>query len=173
MRQARDEFEIDTTKLDEKFSVFYRTLSYMPMTRFLALNKDRTPRQLRKPVPRSKSAALEELIGYVNGTKEVEPVITDSRQLKQLADVIDNRPAREYLRTTRDLAAAWQLTGGQENRLISNLQRASICLDEALRDAYRYKQDPKVKELVRRCAQSMIEILRHHPDIKLDIEETK
>ncbi len=145
--QARDTFEIDTSKLEKNFSVFYRALSNPSFTEFISLNKDRSPKDLRMPIPAKKATALEELIGYIHGTNKVDAVLTDSRQLTKLGEILSSKAAYNHLRVNRNLDQAYQLTGGEERRLIDNLNSASFYLDDALRDAHRYKGSARVARL--------------------------
>lgn len=169
--QARDGFQIDTSKLDKNFSVFYRAITAIPkITRFIDLCRRGTAQELASPVPQEKRDVLEELIGFIHGTAAVEPVITDHRQLKQLGDVLASDLALETLRRTRSLQRAHELVGGESSRLLHNLNEASFYLDEVLRDAHRHTQGPKVKELVRRCAETMAEIVRHFPEAQRVLE---
>ena len=106
------------------------------------------------------------MIGYIHGTREIAPVITDSRQLTMLGEVLESRAAYESLRANRNLLAAWQLTGGEERRLLDNLQRAQIFLQDSLRDVYKYKQSARVKEMVQQCNLVMNEITSHFPEAR-------
>jgi hypothetical protein len=168
--QARDEYDIDTSLMENKFGVFYRALSSLSITKFIGLEGEKSPNGLREPIPRTKALALKEVIEYVHGTKDVIPVITDSRQITMLGEVLESKPALSYLRVNRNLLAAWQLTGGQENRLVGNLQSAAVYLDEALRDSYRFKGSEKARDAVLRCARSMFEILRNYPEVRKSME---
>lgn len=164
--QARDQFEIDTSKLENNFSVFYRVLSSEPMQRFIGLNKNKSVSELKSPVSRVKAEALKELIGYIHGTREVMPVITDSRQLARLGEILESPEALDYLRRSRNFELAYALTGGEERRLIKNLKNASLYLDEALKDAHRHKESSDVVRWIERCAGAMLEILRNFPAVK-------
>lgn len=169
--QARDRFDIDTSAFEKKFSVFVRALSTQPITRFIGLNKDKTPYDLRLPVPVSKRDELEELIGYVYGTRDVDAVLTDSRKLDDLGEVLDKPKARRILRGTRDLPGAHALVPGGGQRLIDNLALADFYLDESVRDVHHYRDDKEVAEIVNRCASTMNEILRHFPKPKTEVAE--
>lgn len=163
--QARDNFNIDTSELEKTFSVFYRALTNPVFADFIGLDKVTAPKEMAKPIAKGKASALEELIGFIHGTQEIEPVITDSRQLTKLAEIFDNKEAYIHLRTFRNLEQAYQLSGGEERRLIDNLNKANVFLDDALRDAHRYKKSKKVAKLVERCMETMLEIIGKFPEI--------
>ena len=163
--QATDSFDIDTSRMPENFGVFFRALSSAQILRFIGLDKDRRPSQLKSPIPAGKRGRLEEIIGYIHGTKEIPPVLHDSRQLTQLGQILENREALANLRISRNLDEAFALAGGEETRLIESLQSASFHLDNALRDAHRHTRSLKVRELVKRCRDTMKEILEKFPSL--------
>jgi hypothetical protein len=169
LQQAREDFGIDTKNLEKNFSVFYRSLSDPHITKFIGLNKDRPPRELKNPISLKKRDNLEELIGFIHGTGKDQAVLTDSRQLTKLGEVLNEEAAYKSLRISRNLEQAYQLTGGEKRRLLDNLERASYYLDEALRDVHRHKGSPKVVSAVRRCAGTIVEILDSFPNIRGEI----
>lgn len=165
--QARDDFEIDTSELEENFSVFYRALNNANIQKFIGLDKkDKKPSKLKKPISEKKKEELEELIEFVHGTAEKGPVITDSRQLTQLGQVLDSPEALSHLRLSRHLRDAYSFTTGERQSLIDSLNAAGFHFSEALRYIHRYKGNPEVARVVERCADSFFEILRHFPEIK-------
>ena len=171
--QARDNFDVDTSKLEKDFSVFYRSLSTPAITQFIGVVKDKAPVELQLPVPEEKAGALEELIGFIHGTRKVIRVLNDSRQLTKLGEILENEEALRQLRLSRNLELAHALTGGEERRLVDNLHSASFYLDEALRDAHRHPESKVVSESVFRCAQTIEQILRSYPEVKRRLEQGK
>jgi hypothetical protein len=156
--------QIDTSGMERNLAVFYRALSSRPIVEFLGIKKNEGPESLRQPVPKPKIERLEEVIGYIHGSGKSPPVITDSRQLTMLGEVLESSPALENLRIERNLLSAYQLTSGEEKRLIRNLERATISLRDALKDSYRYKNSNRVKELVKECVQAVNALLRDFPE---------
>jgi len=169
--QAKSDFGIDTSKLEENFSVFYRSLSSPLITDFIGLKKDIHPRQLRKPVSRKKAAVLEELIGYIHGTNKVDAVIRDSRQLTDLGEILDNKEALDDLRRYRDFDHAFQLSGGEERRLKENLKKANRYLSDALKDVHQYKDSKEISFLIIRFWKTALEVIRHFPKVKDGVEK--
>jgi len=171
--QAKDDFEVDTSRLEKNFSVFYRSLTNPSIVRFIGLNKDKSTSSLRKPIVPGKAKALEELVGFIHGINNTPPVLTDSRQLTMLGEVLDNKQAYAHLRAHRNLQKAHELTGGEERRFIDNLMQASFYLDESLRDAHRQKENEKAIPWLARCAQSVNEILKHFPKVRKSVDEER
>jgi hypothetical protein len=168
--QARDEFEIDVSKMGDDFSVFYRALASVPITQFIGLKKDKSPYELRRPISSKKRQQLADLIGYIYGTEDRPSALKDSRLLTELGEVLVSPTALRALKTTGDVALAYQLVGGGEpRRLIDNLNRASFYLDEALSDAHRHNKDLRIIELVERCVGTMAVILKSFPMIRQQV----
>jgi len=167
--QARDNFGIDVTNLESSFSVFFRAvISIQNIQKFIGLDKNqRDLRKLRRPISERKKDALREVIEFVHGTKNpnVAPVLTDSRKLTELGAVLVHEEALDYLRRSRNLDTAYALTGGEQRSLIRGLNDAGFYLDEALRVAHRHKGDPDVAKVVERCMDSLLEILKHFPEV--------
>jgi len=171
--QARDQFDIDTRNLEKNFGVFYRALSSAPILDFIRLKKEKSPVKLRSPISKRKANALKELIEYIHGTANVGPVLTDSRQLTMLGEVLASPEALDSLRVHRHLKLAYALTGGEERSLVENLQRADFLLGETLKDVYKHKQSTKVVHWVERCAGRMFEILKYFPEVEKRLREVK
>lgn len=169
--QAKN-FQIDTSKLENIYAVFYRAITgNRSIAQFIGLprDKDKSPHQLRNPVPPKKADALEELIGFIHGTDKVKPVIKESRELSELGETLAIKHALDVLRVTRNLQRAYELTGGELRRLLDNLKAASYYLDMALIDIHRHINEPGVKDLVRRCMQTIAEIVKKFPDVQNEL----
>jgi len=169
--QARDDFKIDTSELEEEFSVFYRAVTvYAKIVQFIGISRDGTPQELREPVPPDRADELKELIGFVHGTHGVSPAIRDSRQLDDLAEVLASQEGLETLRRYRDVDRAKELIGGKTGRLVHNLSEACFHLNEATRDAPEHAGDPDIVALVLRCATAFQEIAGSFPQITVHVE---
>lgn len=165
--QARDEFELAVTKIADRFSLLYRALNlYDAIADFVGLVWNKPLAELRNPIPPTKKENLAELINYIYGDESTEPVLTDSRKLRELDAVIADHEALRVLRLSRDLAKAYQLSGGETQRLLDNLKDAGYYLDEALVDVHRHKTEDNVKKAVKRLAETFYQILRHFPELR-------
>ena len=171
--QASEKFGIDTSELEENFSVFYRALGNMNIQTYIGLNKKpELPAKLRYPISDKKAESLKDVIEFVHGTSEKPtPIINDSRQLTKLGAVLVSPEALKTLRIGRNLDEAYALTGGEEKSLIETLSVAGYYLDQALKYAHRYKGKEEVAKYVQRCADSLREILKNFPDVKRRVFE--
>lgn len=168
--QATQKFRIDTSKVKETFSLFFRALGYVSIARYVGLKSGRTLKELRDPISPGRSARLAEVISYVHGTQDEAAAMPESRDLKRLGEILGDDKARRVLETTRDFRKAYSYVGGEPRKLVDNLLKAGICLDEALADLHRHKQNKEVIEVVRRLAESFAQIMKHFPEIKVSSE---
>lgn len=150
--QAKNEFSIETSKVETQFGVFYTALTDANIKYYLNLDSNKEPQQLKKPIHPSKSDELKFLIETLHGTKSIEPIITDSRQIRRFGEILFSAQARAVLQTTRNFEYAFTLTGGEKRALLSNLEKADIYLTESYKTVYRYAKDQNVKSLVKKCA---------------------
>jgi len=159
-KQAKEDFDIDTSKVEVRFGVFYTALNNPNIREYIGLKRDQSIEKLKKPIRKSKADELKNFIELLHGTSEVSPVFTDSRNISKLGEILAVPEARKILLTTQDFDLAYRSTGGERRTLIDNLEKASISLTEAYKTAYLYCKDPKVKKLIERCAATIRQILR-------------
>lgn len=159
-------FGIDTSQLEKNFGVFFRALSSAPIINYIGLRKNQAPSELNKPIHAKKRDELADVISFIHGSKSEPPVITDSRQLTKLGEILSNERATRVLKTTRDFAKAYTLSGGEERRLLDNLENASVYLDEVLIDLHRHKTNAKVISLIARIEGTLREIMKYFPKLK-------
>ncbi len=160
--QARERFGIDVSSLETAYGVFTRAMSSGPLKEYIGISaskeKEGAPAALAFPVPKSKGGQLRELLSWLVGVDDEAPVISDSRQITSLGEVVAAPAALSLLRVSRNLGSARQLVGGEETRLIEHLTLASFHLDEALKDAHRHKASERVDATVRRCEGTIAEL---------------
>jgi len=159
-RQARDEFGVDTSKLEDSFGVFLRAMSSAPVKRHIGVDaSNREPADLLRPVPPEREPELREIVGWMFGIGSRNPVMRDSRQITKLGYILSAPQALEALRASGDFELALALTEGEELSLLDNLSKASYYLDEIKRDIDRHRESGRVRELVDRLQRSLDSIL--------------
>ena len=164
LREARDAFAIDTTNVEDSFGVLRRALSDPNIRSFIGLRLDLDEKTLARPVPDNRASEVSDLLSWMFGGEEVEPVLRDSREIRKLGSVLAKSETIDVLRASGDLDHAYELSGGEEVRLIESLNRASFHLDQALPMAIRHKNSLDVILAVRRCRETFREIDRHFLD---------
>ncbi len=165
VRQARDQMLIDTTFAEASFGVLRRSLSDPNIRTYLGLELDKSERNLAKPIPKSKSEHVEEFFEWAFGNEKTEPVLADSRELKKLGTVLASNRAIEVLKSSRDLDYAFEISGGEENKLLESLNAASYNLDQALPLSIRHKKSKSVISALERCWDTFSEILKNFPSV--------
>lgn len=159
VRQARDQFVVDTSYVEESFGVLRRALSDPAIREYIGLEYDQNESKLAKPIPKSKVRALEEFFLWAFGNDQVEPAIKDSRDLSKLGRVLSSAHTVEILRSSKSLDRAFELSGGEEEKLLESLNAASFNLDQALPLSLRHRKNKKVLAAVDRCHQTLKAIL--------------
>jgi hypothetical protein len=129
---------------------------------------DKSERELAKPVPGSKSKSVGEFFAWAFGADNVDAVLADSRDLKKLGTVLASARATAILRSNKDLDYAFEISGGEEKKLLENLNQASYNLDQALPLSIRHKKSRDVTAALKRCRDTLNEILRHFPTLAND-----
>ncbi len=165
VRQARDQMLIDTDYAEASFGVLRRSLSDPNIRSYIGLELDKTERELAKPIPRSKAEQVKEFFAWAFGDENTRAVLADSRDLKKLGTVMASARAIDVLKSSRDLDYAFELSGGEERKLLENLNVASYNLDQALPLSIRHKKNKEVIAALKRCWQTFDEILRNFPTV--------
>jgi hypothetical protein len=165
VRQARDQMLIDTTFAEASFGVLRRSLSDPNIRSFIGLELDRPEKDLAKPIPKSKSERVEEFFEWAFGDNETDAVLSDSRELRKFGTVLANARAVDVLRSSNDLDYAFEISGGEEKKLLENLNAASYNLDQALPLSIRHKKSRAVVSALERCRDTFNEILKNFPNI--------
>jgi hypothetical protein len=168
VRQARDGMAIDTSLAEQLFGVLRRSLSDPNIRAFIGLELDKTEKELGKPVAKSRAGSVKEFFEWVFGTRERKAVLRDSRELKKLGIVMASAKALDVLRSSDDLDYAFEISGGEERKLLENLNAASYNLDQALPLSIRHKKSKDVMAALEKCRDTLAEILKNFPNLSND-----
>jgi hypothetical protein len=174
VRQAREEEVPGSQEMENAFGVLLRALQTRDIVAFLGLSYPDDPKKSRKPVPQNRFDNLKRFVEWTFGVKgEKAPLLTDSRQLTKWGRILQSDAAVRYLKTTpaqqvgtRAFERAWFKSGGQVESLQGALDAAADRLEEGVPIVSEHKEDPDVKEAVRRCTLFLVQILRYFPDIQ-------
>jgi hypothetical protein len=160
VRQARDEFNLDTGQAEQLFGVFRRAVAEPNVRAYIGLDLNRDEKALSKPLKSDDAPKLQEVLTWIFGSKSKAAAVKDSRELPKLGTVIATPAALAALRASNDLTYAFELSGGEESRLLEVLGRASYQLDQALPMALRHKSSAEVLALAKKCMDTMDELAR-------------
>lgn len=107
LQQADEMFRIDTARARAAFGVFTNALGRRAIQSFIGATPPRFVKTTEYPLPADRGDELRELLFWVfGGTRGDGRVITDSRQLGELARVLAKPDATETLRKTNSLVDA-------------------------------------------------------------------
>jgi hypothetical protein len=163
LREAREELDWDIDRAKKDFSLILLAIGQKSIKFYLGWfkpvpNTDKLKSlkleeiKLESPVPESHLQHLRDLLSWLYGEgSRVRPVINESRDITTyLSAVVASATAVEYLRTTRNLVEAYDLTDGEEAMLQKLLRIANTKLEKALGVAHRHKT-PDVIDEAEKC----------------------
>ena len=142
--QIRNDLSIPDRRLRDKFSLLEVTLGQRAIKSYLGMPRRLPTEKVEELIPNDRLDHLEEVIGWVFGTDETKPVISDSRAIaNRLAPVLTSASATEHLRRTHDLDEAYEQSDGEKAYLLKRIQGAERALREvaALIGIYRNDAD--------------------------------
>jgi hypothetical protein len=134
------------------FSLLEVTLGQRAIKKFLGVPHRLPTGPVDYVVPEECGGELEEVLTWVFGDGTRSAVITDSREIPELARVIGDAGALETLRRTRDLDAASEMLDGEEAFLLRRLATAERAVRDAAGLVVLYSDDPAVVESVQRLS---------------------
>jgi len=164
LQQARTELDWDISRAKDDFSYIVLAIGQRNIKVFLGWNKaagkagstkvlslQEVP--LDAPVPDKHLDNLRDLLSWIYGEgNKVLPVIKESRDITTyLAHVVASEKAVEFLRRTRDLREAYDLTDGEEAMVRNLLGTANTKLEKVLGVVHRHKTADVVSE-AKKCA---------------------
>lgn len=104
------------------------------------------------PIPSERGPELRELVTWLYGDGDVEPVIGESRDISKLGGVVASKTGLSALREGVTLDAAIQKAkdadANPRQRLLSRLRAGKNALSAALDDVDEFVDDPEVSDTV-------------------------
>lgn len=151
VRQAQGE-GLDTSEIERAFSVLTVAMSSTKLRSHVGASLGSQLEPGRPPIPEEKLGELKELIGWIFGTEEREPLITDSRQITQLGNVVANEVGLAALRSGDHLEQAKQKIQASGvaplERLTNRLTAAKNALLAASDDIAEHSDVSTIRSLV-------------------------
>jgi hypothetical protein len=109
---------------EERFGTFTAALNRTGIREFVGARTIKSVREHQDQLPDDRINEFAELSSWLYGIGGDEKVISDTRQLTQLAEVLRAPVAVDELRRSRDITAAYALTPGPPKRLLRQLATA-------------------------------------------------
>lgn len=149
--QARD-LGIETGPLEQSFSLLTVAMSTTKLRDHIGAPLGSKTEPGSKPIPDTKTMEMQELVTWIFGDGEIEPVISDSRQISKLGNVAANPIGLASLRQGDSLDLALQKVKDSDThprtRLINRLKSGRSALTSALDDVSDFTEDQEVQDLV-------------------------
>jgi hypothetical protein len=159
LEQARDEFELDTTRAEAAFGIFNQAMGNVPVRAFVGAPDPRDVDPKTYPLADEYAGELEELLSWLFGDENNPKVIGESRDItRYLTTILQSDDALEVLRDTRNLELAFITAGGTRDRLLRRLANARGSLQAAREDIDEHVGDKEVIGLVDECAEAVTDL---------------
>ena len=176
--QMEDETDtIDVSRVEERFSVLYRSVRAPGVRKYLRLDLNGAPTDASKPVPSERLEHLVRLTGWLFGTPKRPPVLTDSRDLDDFAKVLESDNGIAYLERAPHptLESAKRAAGVSQSEVAESVELAAYKIEEALAVVHQFKNDatPRLQQAVRRLGKDAVQLLSIFPAIDAELQSEK
>ena len=155
VKQAKDGFGIDVTRVTRLFGVFTRAMTSLPLRTYIGAPAPVDVHPGERPLPEDSGPKAKELFSWVFGENGTSAVIGESRDITRLGHVVSSEDGLRILKETRDLEASFIAAGGLRDRLLRRLTNANNTLKAAQDDIAAYHDDEEIQELLSRCQESL------------------
>lgn len=146
-RQVEEETDFPVSALTRRFSLLEVVLNQGPIKQHLGVPRRLPTEQTDYIVPQDRLNELVEVLGWVFGTKELPPVISDSREIsKKLSPVVASQEALQHLRKNGNLDEAYERTDGELTYFRRKVRSGSNALESILQLAPLYLGEDSVRD---------------------------
>ena len=153
LRQMEEVEDLDTTGVENRFSVLFLSLRNRSIQRFLGVEPKfgRTPDEVCPPVDADNIENLREYTQWLFGSADTPAVVRDSRDVDKFGRVLASKSGLEYMRTFKrpDLEQAYVASGGEMEEVYELVSTAAYSLQQALSTIHLYKSDERVIDISR------------------------
>jgi ParB-like chromosome segregation protein Spo0J len=143
---------IDTQHVEETFSLLTVAMSTTKLRDHVAAPMGSKMVPGSDPIPSGRESELRELLGWIYGDEHCEPVISDSREISRLGNVVAHEIGLRALRSGESLESAAQRVKDAEvdprDRLLKRLRVGRNSLLAAAEDIDGYPDDAEVVDAV-------------------------
>lgn len=165
--QQAQQLGLETSEIEKAFSVLTVAMGNTKLRDHIGAPLGSRMDMNRAPIPEEKSGELHELITWVFGDEDREPVITDSRQMSQLGNVVASDVGLSALRAGHSLDEAKERVSqagmDPRERVQRRLAAAKSALLAASDDISDHAGDAHVQELIADI-EAVVESLRNVVD---------
>jgi hypothetical protein len=171
LQQAKSELDWDLSRAKDDFSYMLLSIGQRNIKVFFGWTKPGKDDSLKvlpleevsleTPIPETHLDNLRDFLSWIYGEgKKVLPVIKESRDITTyLSHVVASKSAVDYLRQTRDLREAYDLTDGEEAMVKKLLGTANTKLEKVLGVVHRHKTTEVISEATK-CADTANRVVK-------------
>jgi hypothetical protein len=169
--QMEDHEDISVQNVEEKFSVLFLSLRTDGVQTYLDIDIKAEPDAARNPVPRKRLKQLANFALWLFGTKDKDPLITDSRQVDKFGRILESPKAIAYLERAKEprFDLAYQLAGGDEPETVRLIDEAADNVELALGRAHRYTKSAKLQTATQRLGADVFQLLKLFPSVRTEL----
>jgi hypothetical protein len=146
------EFGVPAKQLEGAYSLLTVSMSSTKLRSHVGAPAGSHVKIGENPIPPKKERELKELVQWVFGDEEHEPVIRDSREISKLGTIVASEVGLKALRDGDSLAQANERIKAHgldpKDRLMKRLTTAHSALSESMDDLSEYATDTQVSELI-------------------------
>lgn len=143
---------IDPRPAEQSFGVFTRAMQNPRIRAYIGAPAPREVTTHTYPVDDEREGAFAELLRWLFGDGRGDGrVVDDSRDLKELGEVLSSSDGVETLRSTGNLRAAFDAADGPLSLLLNRLTQARNALRNARQGVTAHRANPDVIALVHEC----------------------
>jgi hypothetical protein len=172
LEQANNEFQFDTVRAKNDFSLLLLSIGQGNIKRFIGLPTKLSDANPNEPIPVGKLKNLRTIIVWLFGNGKGRPVINESRDITNyLSSIVASEEAVLYLQKTGNILEAYDRTDGEEKMVLKYLNRANKELETVLSVVHRHRTYDVLTE-VEKCDQTVKALLKlvretNDPDTRL------
>ncbi len=170
--QMEGEKDIDSARVEDKFSVLYLSLRSVGVQKYLQIDIQAEPGHARRPVPKARLEALAKFAVWMFGDDNHDPIVKESRYVDRFGKVLLDKKAVSYLERTErpNLDFAYRIAGGDELETLELLQKAADNAEQALSLVHHYKSSSQIQTAVKRLGIDAYQLLKIFPRVKDEVE---
>ena len=152
---AEKKLRISADRVKNSFGFFTRAMNSVGLREHMGAPAPNEVRPSKPVLKRQKKKAVAEVFSWLFGADDVDAVISESRQISELGQVVASPEALKVLRESRNLEDALMASGGVRARLLKRLASAVQSLEKAELDIASFRDDTEVQQALEQCSEAL------------------
>ena len=143
---------ISVSEVEQKFSVLNLSLRTKGVQQYLGIDLKAPPEQAKTPVAEDRLPHLANLARWMFGTKQLDPLFTDSRNVDKFGRVLQSAEAVKYLESTERpvFTMATRKAGADDEEVVSYLEIAGDNIELSLSLIHLFEGQQLIKKPLER-----------------------